>query len=233
MHARVNFFPQTRKIPLNTEGPSFILTSMTSPQPSVADQLAGLRDATAASLAQGWLPHAVQALIVACLVRLFDRLESLFRLWQDGILPPLAPSPRADAPNRPAAGFHAWATQSHDSYYASGGPSGAHGPRASSRPAGATDPSCAANAGAQSDIDVAPAPAPSPTAPSQTAPHAPPCALFRPGTAPRAPSWHSHVPRLPPPHPARSRAPPAGSASLFLPPRADAFARPNCSDSVI
>jgi len=181
---------------------------MSSQQPSVADQLAGLRDATAASIAQGWLPHAVQALIVACLVRLFDRLESLFRLWQDGILPPLAASPRADAPTRAAADFRPWGAQSYEPSYASGGMSGVHGPRASSRPAGATHQFCATDV----DVDVAAAPAA-----AQTAASAPPGAPFSLGTAPRATSWYRHVPQLPPPHPARSRAPPAGQNSHFLP----------------
>ena len=50
-------------------------------------QLAGLRAAAGAQENRGWLPDALHALIMACLARLFGRLEQVFLLWQSGNLP--------------------------------------------------------------------------------------------------------------------------------------------------
>ena len=67
--------------------------------PPLADQLASLRTITAASPAGGWLPEVLHALILACLTRLFSRLEQIIQLWQAGELSP--PQTRA-LPNRPS-----------------------------------------------------------------------------------------------------------------------------------
>jgi hypothetical protein len=76
------------------------------PIPSnLADEVARLGTATTSVPAPVWLPDAVHALIMACLARLFGRLEEMIRLWQAGLLPPPpAPRPRqADLqPPRPA-----------------------------------------------------------------------------------------------------------------------------------
>jgi len=72
-------------------------------QPSLADQTAALRTAILAEDAPCWLPDAVHALIMACLARIFGRLEDMIRLWQAGILPPPSPvRPRA-IPSRPVS----------------------------------------------------------------------------------------------------------------------------------
>jgi hypothetical protein len=67
----------------------------TSPSP-LADDLARLRaTAQAESVCRG--PRDVlAALLMACLARLFARLEDMLRLWQSGQLPP-PPPPRAQA----------------------------------------------------------------------------------------------------------------------------------------
>ena len=68
-------------------------------QPTLlAGQFAALR-ATAAipPTGGGWIPASVQALIMACLARIFGRLEQIFLLWQSASLPPPA-SPRAPNP---------------------------------------------------------------------------------------------------------------------------------------
>lgn len=69
------------------------------PIPStLADEVARLGTATTSVPAPVWLPDAVHALIMACLARLFGRLEEMIRLWQAGLLPPPpAPRPRAAA----------------------------------------------------------------------------------------------------------------------------------------
>ena len=62
----------------------------------LADQFAGLRAAITSNDDRGWLPAALDALITACLLRLFGRLEQLLRLWQTAGLPP--PPIRSAAP---------------------------------------------------------------------------------------------------------------------------------------
>ena len=60
----------------------------------LADQLAGLRAASAANDDSGWLPAALDALITACLMRIFARLEQILLLWKSGHLPlPAIPRP--------------------------------------------------------------------------------------------------------------------------------------------
>ncbi|MCC6719048.1 MAG: hypothetical protein IT555_14295 [Acetobacteraceae bacterium] len=79
---------------------------MLAPHPPLADQAAALRAAAAVPCAPGWLPAPLHALIMACLLRLFGRLEQLILLWQDGRLPardiPTAtPALRAPIRSRP------------------------------------------------------------------------------------------------------------------------------------
>jgi len=63
---------------------------MESVQPApLADQFASLRAAVTAHPGRSWLPNALEAMIIACLARIFDQLEQLIRLWQTGALPPL------------------------------------------------------------------------------------------------------------------------------------------------
>ena len=75
--------------------------------PSTDALFASLRAATKAEPGRAWLPPALHALIIACLARLFDRLEDLLGLWRAGLLPPTpaphTPSPTAlVAPHAPA-----------------------------------------------------------------------------------------------------------------------------------
>jgi hypothetical protein len=76
------------------------------PIPStLADEVARLGAATTSVPAPVWLPDAVHALILACLARLFGRLEEMIRLWQAGLLPPppaLRPRQANRQPRRPA-----------------------------------------------------------------------------------------------------------------------------------
>ena len=59
-----------------------------SVQPSsLANQLAGLRAATTSNDDRGWLPAPLHALIMACLARIFSRLEQILQLLQTGQLP--------------------------------------------------------------------------------------------------------------------------------------------------
>lgn len=72
--------------------------------PSLADAIARLHAATAVA-APVWLPAALHALLIACLARLFSRLEHIVLLWQSGrlALPPAScKSPHAEAA-RPAS----------------------------------------------------------------------------------------------------------------------------------
>ena len=55
--------------------------------PGLAAQLAQLKTASQAPETCGRLPAALHALIMACLARLFGRLEQLLALWQSGLLP--------------------------------------------------------------------------------------------------------------------------------------------------
>ena len=62
----------------------------------MATQIASLRTTAAAGAEHSWLPATLQALILACLTRLFGRLEQIFQLWQSGQLP--LPQPRNPTP---------------------------------------------------------------------------------------------------------------------------------------
>ena len=55
--------------------------------PSLSEQFTRLRSNAQAVETCAWLPAAVHALIMACLDRLFGRLEHLLALWQAGGLP--------------------------------------------------------------------------------------------------------------------------------------------------
>ena len=70
-------------------------------RPSLGAQIAGLREAVQAQENHAWIPDAIHALIIACLARIFSRLERMIQLWQDGQLPPLphpAHRPHTSAP---------------------------------------------------------------------------------------------------------------------------------------
>ena len=80
---------------------------MTHHPSSLADQFGSLRASVESDSAHGWLPAALHALIMACLARLFARLEQIVLLWQSGklVVPPaVSPSAaRAPAHDRPRA----------------------------------------------------------------------------------------------------------------------------------
>ena len=59
---------------------------------SLGDQIARLHGAVRTQERCAWIPQAVHTLILACLSRIFARLEQLVLLWQAGELP--APPPR-------------------------------------------------------------------------------------------------------------------------------------------
>ncbi len=72
-------------------------------QPSaLSAQIAGLRHAVQATPAAAWLPATLHALIIACLARLFTRLEQMLNLWQSGdlILPQATPRAAASREQR-------------------------------------------------------------------------------------------------------------------------------------
>ena len=75
-----------------------------NPSP-LSDQCAALRRAAQDATAPCWVPESVYALIVACLVRLFARLEEMVLLWQSGGLPAPSARPRRAplAPKTPPA----------------------------------------------------------------------------------------------------------------------------------
>ena len=76
---------------------------MPNQPPSLSAALAELRTAAAAADGQCWLVDSAIEMIMACLVRLFTRLEQLVQLWQAGQLPPPVVrgcAPRAAATNR-------------------------------------------------------------------------------------------------------------------------------------
>ena len=60
---------------------------MTHEAPSLGDQIARLRQAAQVEESCAWLPASVHALIMACLARIFARLEQFLLLWQSGNLP--------------------------------------------------------------------------------------------------------------------------------------------------
>ncbi len=106
-----------------------------NPSP-LSDQCAALRRAAQDAIAPCWVPESVYALIVACLVRLFARLEEMVLLWQSGDLPAACARRRRApfAPKSPPARRHAaaHARSHHKSARAQANPA----PRPSHRPAG-------------------------------------------------------------------------------------------------
>ena len=60
---------------------------MENQAPLLSDQFARLRTSAQAQEPCAWLPAAVHALIMACLMRIFGRLEQMLVLWQSGCLP--------------------------------------------------------------------------------------------------------------------------------------------------
>lgn len=68
----------------------------------LGDKIAGLHRSVLAQEKCALLPAAVHALIMACLARIFTRLEELLRLWQAGMLPIAAPQGAAPLPPRHA-----------------------------------------------------------------------------------------------------------------------------------
>ena len=82
--------PPFRKIYLSAARKTGYTFPMKSVQPApLADQFASLRAAVTAHPGRSWLPNALEAMIIACLARIFDQLAQLVRLWQAGALPPL------------------------------------------------------------------------------------------------------------------------------------------------
>ena len=89
---------------------------MELPATPLSDQLASLRTTLTAAEAPRWMPDRVHALIIACLARIFARLEHVLTLWQAGQLPapphpastpqraqnPRMPSPRMPSPRMPS-----------------------------------------------------------------------------------------------------------------------------------
>ena len=60
------------------------------PNPSsLGEKIARLHGAVQAQEKRVWMPNAVHALIMACLTRIFARLEHVIQLWQAGLLPSL------------------------------------------------------------------------------------------------------------------------------------------------
>ncbi len=77
----------------------------------LAQQVAHIRGAILTQEKCVWIPAVVHALIIACLARIFGRLEEMIRLWQSGQLP-LPPAPRPYAPRAACATprVHHWPT---------------------------------------------------------------------------------------------------------------------------
>ena len=82
--------------------------------PSLADRLGSLRATAGAESACGWVPAALHALIMACLARIFGRLEQVILLWQSGELPlPSTGRPQDDSSSRVNTDLSGqWANQS-------------------------------------------------------------------------------------------------------------------------
>ena len=60
---------------------------MESQSPSLGDKIARLRGAAQVEENGTWLPDPLHALIMACLARLFGRLEQILQFWQTGAPP--------------------------------------------------------------------------------------------------------------------------------------------------
>ncbi len=73
--------------------------SMSVSSTPLARQVATIRGAILTQEKCAWIPAGVHALIIACLARIFGRLEEMIRLWQSGQLPP-PPASRPHAARR-------------------------------------------------------------------------------------------------------------------------------------
>ena len=73
---------------------------MELPAAPLSDQLSSLRTTLTAASAPRWMPDRVHALIIACLARIFARLEQILLQWQSEQLP--LPQP-LQAPSHTAA----------------------------------------------------------------------------------------------------------------------------------
>ena len=105
-----------------------------SPTPSA--RLAAMRtDAPSGAIAGGWLYDSVIVMIMACLNRLFARLDAMLLLWQAGPLPP--PRPRAASKTAPRHDCAAAARPSRARHRRMSAPRRAH-PRAATIPAAIT-----------------------------------------------------------------------------------------------
>ena len=62
---------------------------------TLAERVGTLRAGLESESVPFWMPAVLHAMIIACLVRLFGRLEEIMRLWQAGALPALPPPHRA------------------------------------------------------------------------------------------------------------------------------------------
>ena len=60
---------------------------METHSPSLGERIASLRGTAQVLEPCAWVPDSVHALIMACLARIFGRLEQLFLFWQSGSLP--------------------------------------------------------------------------------------------------------------------------------------------------
>ena len=87
---------------------------METQPPRLAGQFAALRATTATTPKGAWIPAPVHALIMACLARIFGRLEQLMLLWHACCLP-APPSPRTPKCRNPSSVPHsrAPARQAH------------------------------------------------------------------------------------------------------------------------
>lgn len=68
---------------------------MTYHPSTLAERVGTLRAGLESESVPFWMPAALHAMIIACLVRLFGRLEEIMRLWQAGALPALPGPHRA------------------------------------------------------------------------------------------------------------------------------------------
>ena len=84
-------FSQPLISPLNFDRQLVIYIPMEQTPPSLGDRIATLRMQALARENCVYIPDAIHALIIACLARIFARLEDLVRLWQAGALPLAAP----------------------------------------------------------------------------------------------------------------------------------------------
>ena len=184
------------------------MTSMSVQPTALGAQIASLRSTAEAIPAPCWLPSAVHALILACLARLFGRLENLIQLWQSGLLlphPAPASQPNARHDPRPQPDFADFAQHLQHLQY----PQHARAPSATQSP-GAPGPSATAPATAPATPRPA---APASVPPRRTRIHA---SKARRPTFPQ-PSATTRAPRrisISRTRPNQARAPPSNHAPI-------------------